>query len=70
LICNEFGVFRHGADPEDRVRWITDVRTSLERHNIGWAMWDYSDSFGVATKKDGVATLDEATVTALGLSKP
>jgi endoglucanase len=70
FICNEFGVFRYGADPEDRVRWITDVRTSLERHNIGWAMWDYSDSFGVATKKGGVATLDEATVRALGLSKP
>jgi endoglucanase len=70
LICNEFGVFRDGADPEDRVRWITDVRTSLERHGIGWAMWDYSGSFGVAIKKDGVATLDEATVKALGLAKP
>ncbi len=70
LICNEFGVFRDGADPEDRVRWITDVRTSLERHGIGWAMWDYSGSFGVAIKKDGVATLDEATVKALGLSRP
>jgi endoglucanase len=70
MICNEFGVFRFGADPEDRIRWISDVRTALERHNIGWAMWDYSDSFGVAIKKDHVATLDEATVRALGLSKP
>ena len=39
-------------------RWISDVRTALERHNIGWAMWDYSGSFGVATKKNGKATLD------------
>jgi endoglucanase len=66
LVCNEFGVFRR-ADPQDRARWLTDVRTSLERHNIGWAMWDYSGSFGVATKKDGRSTLDESTIKALGL---
>jgi len=67
LICNEFGAYRNGVEPKDRVAWIKDVRTSLDRHNIGWAMWDYSDSFGVATKNDGKATLDEATVKALGL---
>lgn len=69
LICNEFGVYRN-ADPQDRSAWIKDVRTSLERHNIGWAMWDYSGDFGVATKKDGKAALDEATVKALGLNMP
>jgi len=75
LVCNEFGVYRH-ADPQDRVAWIKDVRTSLERHNIGWAMWDYStdsagDGFGVAIKKDGKnATLDSETVNALGLKMP
>jgi aryl-phospho-beta-D-glucosidase BglC (GH1 family) len=67
LVCNEFGVFRKGADPQDRVAWLKDVRTALERHNIGWAMWDYSGSFGVVTRKDDKATLDEATVRALGL---
>jgi endoglucanase len=67
LICNEFGVYRAYADPHDRAAWISDVRTSLERHNIGWAMWDYSGSFGVVTKKDGKAVLDETTVRALGL---
>jgi len=66
LVCNEFGAYRH-ADPQDRAAWIKDVRTSLERHNIGWAMWDYSGSFGVVTKQDGKATLDESTVKALGL---
>jgi endoglucanase len=69
LVCNEFGVFRH-ADPRDRVAWISDVRTSLERHNIGWAMWDYSGSFGVATTKDGKRVLDPATMNALGLKMP
>ncbi len=69
LVCNEFGVYRH-ADPEDRARWITDVRTSLERHNIGWAMWDYSGGFAVVTKQNGKATLDPVTVKALGLQMP
>jgi endoglucanase len=70
LICNEFGVYRRFANPQDRGRWITDVRSSLEHHDIGWAMWDYSGSFGVATKKNGKATLDETTVRALGLKMP
>src|SRR5229473_2491467 len=53
LICNEFGVYRAFADSRDRAVWINDVRTSLEHHDIGWTMWDYSGSFGVVTKKDG-----------------
>jgi endoglucanase len=70
LICNEFGVYRAFSDPKDRATWITDVRSALERHNIGWTMWDYSGSFGVVTKKDGKTTLDESTVKALGLPTP
>jgi hypothetical protein len=69
LVCNEFGVFRH-AEPQDRLAWLKDVRMALERHNIGWAMWDYSGSFGVTVKKDGKNTLDEDTVKALGLRLP
>jgi endoglucanase len=70
VVCNEFGVYRAYADPHDRAAWIDDVRTSLERHNIGWAMWDYSGSFGIVTKKDGKATLDNDIVKALGLKIP
>jgi endoglucanase len=70
VICNEFGVYRTYADPQDRAAWLKDVRTSLERHNIGWAMWDYSGSFGVVTKKDGKAILDENVVKAMGLTIP
>jgi endoglucanase len=70
LICNEFGVFRYFSDPQDRATWIKDVRTALERHNIGWAMWDYSGSFGVVTDRQTKAKLDEVTVRALGLKMP
>jgi endoglucanase len=67
LICNEFGVYRKYANPQDRAAWIKDVRTSLEREGIGWAMWDYSGSFGLVTKTDGKPFPDDAVVKALGL---
>jgi endoglucanase len=70
VVCNEFGVFRDYADARDREAWIRDVRTALERHGMGWAMWDYSGNFGVVTKKDGRSVADESTVRALGLSMP
>ena len=69
VVCNEFGVYREYADPQDRAAWIHDVRSALERHGMGWTMWDYSGSFGVVTKKDGRNVPDEITLRALGLSK-
>jgi endoglucanase len=70
VVCNEFGVYRDYADPQDREAWIHDVRTALERHGVGWAMWDYSGSFGVVAKKDGRIVPDETTLRALGLNRP
>jgi aryl-phospho-beta-D-glucosidase BglC (GH1 family) len=67
LLCNEFGVYRDYADPQDRAAWLRDVRTALEHNSIGWTMWDYSGSFGVVTKKDGKAVTDDDTLRALGL---
>ena len=67
LTCNEFGVYRAYTPSPDRLRWLADVRAALERHNIGWAMWDYAGGFGVAVRKDGRAELDPDTAAALGL---
>ena len=67
LVCNEFGVYRNYSDPQDRAAWLRDVRTALEHNGIGWAMWDYSGSFGVVMKKDGKAVPDENVLKALGL---
>jgi endoglucanase len=67
LVCNEFGVYREYADPEDRAVWLHDVRSALEHNGIGWAMWDYSGSFGVVTKKDGKTVADEGVLRALGM---
>ncbi len=67
LVCNEFGVYREFVDPEDRAAWLHDVRAALERNRIGWAMWDYSGSFGVVTKKDGKTVADDGVLKALGM---
>ena len=70
LLCNEFGVFRDHSDSTSRNAWIHDVRTALESDHIGWAMWDFSGSFGVVSKKNGeAAQVDPATAEALGLKK-
>lgn len=70
LTCNEFGVYRAYTPASDRLRWLADVRASLERHGIGWAMWDYAGGFGVAVRRDGRAELDPETAAALGLRAP
>jgi aryl-phospho-beta-D-glucosidase BglC (GH1 family) len=67
LVCNEFGVYRDYSDPQDRAAWLHDVRSALDRNGIGWAMWDYSGSFGVVTKKDGKTLADEGVLRALGM---
>jgi len=69
LTCNEFGAFRRFVRPADRAAWISDMRTVLEKHGIGWTMWDYAGGFSVVNKKDGVATPDAETVKALGLGE-
>ncbi|MGA8540360.1 MAG: glycoside hydrolase family 5 protein [Terriglobales bacterium] len=67
LVCNEFGVYREYADPADRNAWLHDVRTALQHNGIGWTIWDYSGSFGVVTKKDGKAVVDDGVLRALGM---
>jgi len=70
VTCNEFGVYRKAADPQDRAAWISDVRTTLEKYGIGWTMWDYSGGFGVVVKEKGQIHPDELTIKALGRSYP
>ena len=69
LTCNEFGVYREAAAPEDRGQWIHDVRVALEKYGIGWTMWDYAGGFSVTVTKNGKRVGDEETLKALGLGK-
>ena len=67
VTCNEFGVYRKVVSSVDRAAWIRDVRTALEKYGIGWAMWDYQESFGVVNRVNGRAVPDRETIAALGL---
>jgi aryl-phospho-beta-D-glucosidase BglC (GH1 family) len=75
LTCNEFGVYRKDSEPQDRARWLHDVRTTLEHDGIGWNMWDFGGrdnglGFGVVNgPKAGPNTPDEITLEALGLKR-
>ena len=68
VYVGEFGVHRPYADPAMRAQWLKDMRTMLEKHHLGWAMWDYQDNFGAVTKKDGHTTPDPTVIEALGLA--
>jgi hypothetical protein len=67
ITCNEFGAFRRFAKPADRVAWLHDMRTALEKHGIGWTMWDYAGGFAVVDKTNGQAQRDPELLKALGL---
>lgn len=67
LWCGEFGVFIEHSKPEDRDRWIADMRTTLEKDGVGWNMWDYRGGFALVKKVDGVSVVDEGVAQALGL---
>lgn len=67
ITCNEFGAFRKVVKPADRVAWLQDMRIALEKHGIGWTMWDYGGGFSVVNKINGEAQADPDVVKALGL---
>ena len=67
ITCNEFGAFRKVAKPADRVAWLHDMRMALEKHSIGWTMWDYAGGFAVVNKSNGQAQREPELLKALGL---
>ena len=67
ITCNEFGTFRKVVKAADRVAWLQDMRTALEKHGIGWTMWDYAGGFAVVNKVNGQAQRDPEVLKALGL---
>jgi endoglucanase len=67
LTCNEFGVYKVFAPRPCRLAWLKDVSGVLERHQIGWTMWDYAGDFEVVYKRDGKRMPDIDVLAALGL---
>jgi aryl-phospho-beta-D-glucosidase BglC (GH1 family) len=70
LICNEFGSYKPFAAQQSRINCITDVRSILEKYNIGWAMWEYDEGFGLIDYPSGnrdMPVADNTILKALGL---
>jgi endoglucanase len=71
VFCGEFGVYKKVSPVGDRLRWISDVRTSLEVLHIGWAMWEYDQGLGMVDYRDRAhfkgRTVDVRYLQALGL---
>ena len=70
--AGEFGAYPPAAPRQDRLRWLHDVRTSLEDHGIGWAVWSYDESLGLDRRVDGNGeiTIDADSAAALGFRLP
>ena len=69
VTCNEFGVHKKVVDPGARAAWIHDVRRTLERHKIGWTVWDYSGDFAVVSRESGKISPDDTLLRALGFEQ-
>jgi endoglucanase len=59
LYCGEFGVIRN-APIESQKRWLADMRDMFDRHDIGWANWDYKGGFGLLTPEREERPIREA----------
>ena len=46
LYCGEWGCLKTAPDSA-RYAWYRDMRYSLEKNNIAWAIWDYKGGFGI-----------------------
>jgi aryl-phospho-beta-D-glucosidase BglC (GH1 family) len=69
LTCNEFGVYKVFAPRASRLQWLKDISAILEKHRIGWTMWDYAGDFEVVNTKEGKRMPDHGVLAALGLQQ-
>lgn len=71
LMCNEFGVYNFASAAEDRAQWLYDVRTTFEKYNISWALWNYKgQGFNLVHSEGKTLVADVLMVEALGLQIP
>lgn len=74
LFMGEFGTIlmsadgRMGAFNSDRLRYLGAVRAAAESHGIPWAIWEYSNPYGMSViAPSGPAVPDREMLQALGL---
>lgn len=66
IYVGEFGVYDREAPAEARLAWVRSVREACDSRRWGWALWDYSPSFGLLPRS-GARTLAPAMLSALGI---
>ncbi len=73
VYCGEFGVNMGNCEIADRAYWISTIRSYLEKNNIPWTMWSYTDYMGIfdpTTPQLFEYNMDTTIAKALGLSYP
>ena len=73
IVLGEFGALRtdaryRAAGPEDRARYVRDVRLTAEACGFPWAFWNLFDGMGLMD--DSTRAFDPAILAALGLTVP
>jgi len=74
ILLGEFGALRSdaryvAARPDDRARYIRDVREVVEAAGFAWAFWNFFDGMGL-TIDDVSRAFDPSITAALGLRLP
>jgi aryl-phospho-beta-D-glucosidase BglC (GH1 family) len=71
VVAGEFGA-RNQLNAPARLAWLQTVRQACEADGIGWALWGYEDSFGLAVHRPpgDRPRLDAVVLGALGLHPP
>jgi len=46
ILLGEFGTY-YKADMDSRVRWTQFVARQAESHGFAWAVWEFTDNFGI-----------------------
>ena len=68
LLLGEYGVLKTVAPPQDRLSWITDMRSSAEKLGMAYAMWDYNPEGSFGPFRNG--KLEAGAVRAQGFTPP
>jgi endoglucanase len=62
LYCGEFGCLR-SVDNSMRLAWYSDMISIFNKHQIGWANWEYKSDFGIL--EDGISKPDSMMIKVL-----
>jgi len=66
ITVNEFGAY-YPSIGNGKAQYIKDIRELFEELDLGWAIWEYDEGYGIISKNNGVINFSEGIEDALGL---